>query len=99
MGLCNGCDFIELVKRHKKHRDRLVFVEKPMAGFTTWPTVYLLDEQPVEGQGEPYMIDGKPARFVVSYASLGHSNDEDCWMPKKPMPRLRRVKVKGKEAR
>jgi hypothetical protein len=64
MNACNGCD---LARLKRKYGDKLIKVKG------TW---YLKNEQPLDGQVEPFHLDdGTPIQFVVWYMSEEHSGD------------------------
>ena len=73
MSSCNGCSYIRLKRRLK---GRFLSVSDPM--MSGWTAVYELDRQPNSGQGEYQEYEGHPVCFYASYASIGHSRDEDC---------------------
>lgn len=73
MSQCNGCSHADRMKRLRKQRKKTILLNKD-----GWTTLYIVGEQPLEGQSEPYEHNGKPLRFVSSYMALAHSYDEDC---------------------
>lgn len=63
MSQCNGC-YLEQLK--KKYGSKLI----KHAG--SW---YLVGEQPLPGQGEPYQLpNGTPIQFVVWFMGEGHDH-------------------------
>ena len=75
---CNGCKFAQL-----KHElgDKFLCLTSTMG-----PTIYELDADPVPGQGEPLVHDGRPIRCIVGFGSIGHSDECYHWKPPQEQP-------------
>ena len=70
---CNGCKYLKL-----KHElaDKFLALQKGK-----WVTIYELDAKPIKGQSEPLEHEGRPIRFRIGFASIGHSDECYHWQP------------------
>ena len=68
-GRCNGCKLKQF--RHELG-DKFIMLNR---------TIYELDAEPCQGQGEPLEHEGRPVQFVMWGASWGHSDECYNWKP------------------
>lgn len=71
---CNGCKYNQI-----KHELGNKFLE--LQRNNKWVNVYELDSTPLPGQADPKEYEGRPIRFTIGFAGIGHTDECYHWQP------------------